>query len=657
MAKNRRKLVANSADNETMVIVTAGSVLSGRYELVEEIGRGGMGIVFEARDRELDGKQIAIKVLPPEMSTNKAAVKRLKKEAIAAMELTHENVMRLHSFETDEQTAYLVIEYIDGEPLDERLADEEKLSFEETLEIMRGAVAGLSAAHRQGIIHRDIKPANLMYKTVGDEKVVRITDFGIAYVIKDSMTRLTGTESAGTLSYIAPEQLKGTRANTKTDQYSLAATAYELLSGEPPFVGAGLSHQILNAKPHLIEGIPEFANQALMRALSKDPEERFDDLNDFLQAFEGKGTLPEPEEVPDEEPEVVPLALVDEPEVEPEVEQGGTAEKPKSSMGLIALLLVSFLVIGGFLFLKRKESRRGRYARGHATPTAAVRVTQSAPQTLCELFITSIPKDIKVYDDNGNLVGRTDCLVNRPAGIQNFSFVVNAELTVPRTIKVRPGKGNRLFLDVPQYLLKLAREASSNEVAAKHYQQAANLGNVQAMASLGGLYYNGKGLPQNYEKAVYWYQRAAELGHAQGQFSLGLCYEEGNGVKQNAKKAEYWYKKAIDGGYGNARKQLEHLHDPKAPSNNNDSQEKRFNELLAKARRGDGNAQFAVGIAYLNGKLGQTRNRKEARRWLEMAASNGNQRAQKVLQTQFTRRRLPFGQRRPMAPNNLRIGR
>ena len=188
----KKRITADGANNETIVFTTVGSVLSGRYKLVKELGRGGMGIVYQAEDLELDNKNIAIKVLPPELATSNAAIKRLKKEAVAAMELTHENIMRMHSFENDGNTAYLVLEYIDGDPLDERLVEIDAFPFEETKSILKQAVAGLTAAHKQNIIHRDIKPANLMYKTIGEEKVIRITDFGLAYIVKDSMTRLTG---------------------------------------------------------------------------------------------------------------------------------------------------------------------------------------------------------------------------------------------------------------------------------------------------------------------------------------------------------------------------------------------------------------------------------------------------------------------------------
>ena len=687
MGKKRRKLVANEAANETMVIVSAGSVLSGRYELVKELGRGGMGIVYEAKDKELHDKQVAIKVLPPEMSTSKAAIKRLKKEAIAAMELTHENVMRLHSFETDENTAYLVLEYIDGEPLDERLADEERLSYDETLEVLRGAVAGLSAAHRQGIIHRDIKPANLMYKTVGDEKVIRITDFGIAYVVEDSMTRLTGTESAGTLSYIAPEQLKGTRANAKTDQYSLAAAAYELLSGEPPFVGAGLSHQILHAEPHLIDDIPDCANEALMRALAKDPDERFEDLNAFFEAFAGNTVI---------ETLVAPTE-----EVAEEIEEPQKGGIPTAGIVLIFLLLIGALGTGAF-FLDG-----GGKAKVEVPSYAPDKKIGKRKVNGNKVTLKSVPSDLKVYDDNGQYLGRTPLRIKRPRRRHTLTYVVDSDLKIKSHLPIKLDGTGTLMLNVPNYLISKAKEQELKgkmkaaaktmvsaaqsfsddskvmgafyKFAAKHPQKLEDLGYVwlannfrgqelelveelassgvvSAQLALGRAYEEGKGLKQSYTEAVTWYQKAADGGSADGQYRLASCYEKGNGVEKNFPKAKYWYQKALQSGHSKARKQLSILSDLTTQNKRTIQPDKKFDRLLARAQSGDNRAQLMVGVAYLTGTNGKMVDKKEAQYWLTKAARNGNSRARTLLRQHFVRRRRPMGGKRPKAPQNLRIG-
>ena len=288
--RNRPSLRAKECTSSTVVFVSAGMNLSGRYELVREIARGGMGIVFEAVDRQLEDLPIAVKVLPPELATSARSKKRLRKEAIASMKLSHPNIVRLFGFEEDGKTSFLKMEYVNGKSLDDALAetDDETLPLEEVMQIARDVCPALDYAHSAGVIHRDIKPANLMYHHNGDKKCVKIADFGIACTVKDSMTRLTGVESAGTLLYISPEQLRGGRPQARSDQYSLAATLYELLSGDPPFVGGGLSHQVINAKPKAIDGVPETVNSALLRALAKKPEDRFENCCAMLAALEGK---------------------------------------------------------------------------------------------------------------------------------------------------------------------------------------------------------------------------------------------------------------------------------------------------------------------------------------------------------------------------------
>ncbi len=247
-----------------------------------------MGIVFRAEDRELEDRPVAIKVLPPELSGNEAALTRLKREAMTVLELTHPNVVRLHTFERDPAGAFLVMELVAGPTLELVLAERERLPWDEVLDLGIQAASGLEAAHRLGIVHRDVKPSNLMFSGETGTPIVKVMDFGIAAQVRDSMTRLTGIESAGTLLYCPPEQLRGERPDARGDQYSLAATLYELATGHPPFTGAGLSHQILEATPRLPVGVPEPAASALLRALSKRPEDRFPDLPAMVAALRGQ---------------------------------------------------------------------------------------------------------------------------------------------------------------------------------------------------------------------------------------------------------------------------------------------------------------------------------------------------------------------------------
>ena len=247
-----------------------GQILSGRYKIVREIGSGGMGTVYLALDIELD-IEVAIKVLPTLMANNKRAIDNLRREAKTALRLSHPNIVRLHTFQSDEAIKYLVMEYVDGGNLEERISAAGALSVEETLKTFTHVAAGLDYAHSQNILHRDIKPANIMLTKGG---VAKLADFGIARMMKDSMTRITGKETSGTLLYMAPEQFRGGEPDHRSDIYSLAASIYECLSGHPPFWRGSIEYQVMNEKPTSLEKLNNEQNGALLKALCKEPQGR-----------------------------------------------------------------------------------------------------------------------------------------------------------------------------------------------------------------------------------------------------------------------------------------------------------------------------------------------------------------------------------------------
>ncbi|MFF3257135.1 serine/threonine-protein kinase [Actinacidiphila glaucinigra] len=186
-------------------------VLSGRYELVETVGRGGMGEVWRGVDREL-GRAVAVKVLPPELTRHEEFRSRFRREARTVASLT------------------LVMEFIEGRTLAEVLGDG-PLTMERATAIMRDVADALAHSRAQGLVHRDVKPSNVM---ITDDGQVKILDFGIAKVVADTATRLTATGmTVGTPAYLSPEQIHGTAVDARTDQYSLGCLFYELLTGRP----------------------------------------------------------------------------------------------------------------------------------------------------------------------------------------------------------------------------------------------------------------------------------------------------------------------------------------------------------------------------------------------------------------------------------------
>ena len=245
-------------------------LLAGRYRVVRQLGRGGMGSVWLAEDTALDNHPVAVKMLPAVLVADRRAFRQLKDEALVSMRLVHPNVVQVRSFEENGGNPFLVSDYVDGRTLDDVLAERGRLPEEEALRLLAPVAAALDYAHRAGVVHRDVKPANVMVRRDGTPFVL---DFGIAREVQETLTHVTGRLSSGTLLYMSPEQLRGAEARPAQDVYSFAATAYECLSGSPPFTRGQVEFQILNEPPPPL--VPETPlARAVLRGLAKRPEDR-----------------------------------------------------------------------------------------------------------------------------------------------------------------------------------------------------------------------------------------------------------------------------------------------------------------------------------------------------------------------------------------------
>jgi serine/threonine protein kinase/Tfp pilus assembly protein PilF len=229
---------------ETALDSTSGQKVFGRYKLVKVLGRGGMGIVWVARDQELE-RDVALKFLPDLMVQDRTLLDQLKHETKRCLELTHPHIVRIYDFIHDERSGCISMEYIDGETLSNLRAGKEQRVFEpdEITAWTSQLCDALDYAHNHArVIHRDLKPANLMVNKRGD---LKITDFGIARSLADSASRLTANQGrSGTLVYMSPQQLSGERGTHLDDIYSLGASIYELLTSKPPFYSGNIDRQI-----------------------------------------------------------------------------------------------------------------------------------------------------------------------------------------------------------------------------------------------------------------------------------------------------------------------------------------------------------------------------------------------------------------------------
>src|SRR5436190_18081543 len=244
---------------ETALDAAGGQVVFGRYKLVKVLGRGGMGIVWLARDEELE-RDVALRFLPDLMIQDRSVFDQLKRETKRCLELTHPYIVRIHDFVHDERSGCISMEYVDGETLSNLRAEKEQKVFEppEIAGWISQLCDALDYAHNHAkVIHRDLKPSNLMVNKRGD---LKITDFGIARSLVDSASRLTTEQGrSGTLVYMSPQQLNGERSTHLDDIYSLGATIYELLTSKPPFYSGNVDRQICErVVPSMTERRKEF---------------------------------------------------------------------------------------------------------------------------------------------------------------------------------------------------------------------------------------------------------------------------------------------------------------------------------------------------------------------------------------------------------------
>lgn len=254
----------------------------GKYQVLEEIGRGGMGAVYKGYDPYLS-RPVAIKVLAPHLVWEQEFVTRFLQEARAAACLQHPNIVTIFDVGEQDGVYYTVMEYVDGRPLNEMVGPDGCLPPGRAADIVSQVASALESAHRQGLVHRDVKPGNILVKA-NDQAV--LTDFGIARALSETRVTRTGT-MIGTPGYISPEQIQGGDVGPAADQYALGVVAYELLGGGPPFQGdtARLLYAHASEAPPPLRAanprVSEAVQAVVMRALAKQPGERWPSIAVF----------------------------------------------------------------------------------------------------------------------------------------------------------------------------------------------------------------------------------------------------------------------------------------------------------------------------------------------------------------------------------------
>lgn len=264
----------------------------GRFQIVRELGRGAMGVVYHAIDPNI-GRPVAIKTIRlgdlDNVEEREKLRERLFREARSAGILNHPNIVTIYDVEEEDGVAYIAMEFVNGPTLDQLMSAKEPLDCDRMFLVLRQAAAGLDYAHSKDIVHRDVKPGNIMLAEGG---IVKVTDFGIAKATTSDQFTMTGA-IVGTPNYMSPEQVQGLAVSGHSDQFSLAVIAFEMLTGEKPFPGEHLTtvvYKIVAEEPappaRLNASLGARVDAVLRRALAKKPEERFETCTEFVDALD-----------------------------------------------------------------------------------------------------------------------------------------------------------------------------------------------------------------------------------------------------------------------------------------------------------------------------------------------------------------------------------
>ncbi|MBZ5583989.1 MAG: protein kinase [Acidobacteriia bacterium] len=376
----------------------------GRYKIVRELGRGAMGVVYHAIDPNI-GRPVAIKTIqlggrkPEEQERLR---ERLFREARSAGTLSHPGIVTIYDVEQQGDLAYIAMEYVDGHTLDQLLAPDEAPQPEQIFSILGQTAAALDYAHEKGIIHRDIKPANIMIASGG---AVKIADFGIAKITASEQFTMTGS-IVGTPHYMSPEQVQGEPVDGRSDQFSLAVIAFEMLTGDKPYTGEHLTTVVYKIvaeqppQPHRLNpSLSAGIDTVLVKALAKKPDARYRSCQEFVDALEkacaaSRGWKPMPRGGGANEPTAID-AGVPQQSLPPAYrarhgETTLTADRPRKRKSGFLVYLLAVLVVAGLLALigwqadptmPRKMqglSQRIQAALGLAAPAPQPKQQQSA---------------------------------------------------------------------------------------------------------------------------------------------------------------------------------------------------------------------------------------------------------------------------------------
>jgi serine/threonine protein kinase len=410
----------------------------GRYKIIEEIGRGAMGVVYQGYDPKID-RIVALKTIRKDRLAESRDVEdlvmRFQKEVRATGKLVHPNIIVIYDTGEDKERAYIAMEYVEGDTLENLIQKGTRFPMEKIIDIIDQICNGLEYTHRQGIVHRDLKPSNILL--VHGEKV-KITDFGISKAVGASSSPLTQAGILlGTPSYMSPEQIAGMEINGRSDLFSLGIILYQLLTGEKPFVGdtiPTLLYNIVNKDPtppsQIDSSIPPLFDEVITKALAKDPDKRYRRARDFVEdlkrAYRGEALM--------EAPSIEPTMTVPQ-------EVAGKIYPKRKRYGLvtgIAVLLLA-LVLGGYYWMHRTPM----------PPKEEVVVSREPVKKFGSIEVKSNPPGAQVFLDGEELGTLTPTVIKDVTAGEKHEIKVAKKGFKPWVKTVEPEDNKPLSIEVP----------------------------------------------------------------------------------------------------------------------------------------------------------------------------------------------------------------
>ena len=446
----------------------------GHYEIVEQIGAGGMGEVYLARDKKLD-RQVAVKILNEKFSQDESSLNRFIQEAKAASALNHPNILTIYEFGEAEDAHYIVSEFIKGKTLRE-IFKEKILKLSEVLDISMQIAGALCTAHEARLVHRDIKPENIMIRHDG---YVKILDFGLAKLVEQKNKSILGLEEStvrqnhtakgvilGTVNYMSPEQAKGERVDERTDIFSLGVLIHEMIAGRTPFAGDSVSEtfaNLINAEPSSLSrfaaNVPDEMQRIVSKLLRKNKDERYQtmkgllaDLKDLRADMTLDGKLEKSRSRESENATAILQATTNDANLQTAVTQNSFSQQISKNKPLAAFALVALLVgaigLGYYFFYAGKTI-------SNVDSKKSIAVLPLKP-------INAANRD-EIYE-----VGIADSLILKLGSMKGFI--------------VRPLSATRKYADIAQDPLAAGREQQVDYVLASNYQLAG--GKIRITAQL-----------------------------------------------------------------------------------------------------------------------------------------------------------------------------